>query len=210
MTAPASSRTATVPSCPDCASALTDDARFVRWCRSCGWNAHPGAKPVKGFDDRFRRKQNRAAEERLHRKVTAGGGDRPSAFDGPAVGAHLLAGLVHLATLALAVGGVVVDSVPQSERDRRLVVSRLDDSAVDTSHPPTWLRLEFVGQLPRTASAITLTDAEAAAIDAELAPARAAVAGALGRPAFRPAGPRPAAVPGCRRGGVRGRRGSRR
>ena len=69
-----------------------------------------------------------------------------------------------------------IASIPQSERARRLVASRLEETAVDASHPPTHLRTAYVRQLPQAAPAIVLTTAEVRAIDAELAPLRAALA----------------------------------
>ena len=70
-------------------------------------------------------------------------------------------------------------SIPQSERARRLVASRLEEAAVDASHPPTHLRMAYVRQLPATKPAIVLTPAEIRAVDAELAPLRAALARSL-------------------------------
>jgi Zn-dependent protease with chaperone function len=65
-----------------------------------------------------------------------------------------------------------VASIPPSERDRRLRVCELDDSAVDTSHPPTHLRLAYVRQLPAAEPSIALTEDELSSIDAELAATR--------------------------------------
>jgi Zn-dependent protease with chaperone function len=67
-----------------------------------------------------------------------------------------------------------IASIPQSERARRRLMSQLDDSAVDSTHPPTHLRLAYVEQLPATGSAIVLSATEADAIDAEFGPIRAA------------------------------------
>ena len=106
MITPPALAVATAPSCPACASGLTEDIRFVQWCQACGWNANPGAKAVKGRGDRFQRKLNRAAEERLHRRITETGAQR-SGLDTATVGAYVFSGLVHLVTLAVAVGGVL-------------------------------------------------------------------------------------------------------
>ena len=92
---------ATAAPCPTCGSALTDDPRFVRWCRSCGWNAHTTATAAKGRGDRLQRRFNRATEERLFRRVTESG-TRRSSIGGAYVAAYALSGLVHLVTLALA------------------------------------------------------------------------------------------------------------
>ena len=99
--------TATAATCPECTGGLTEDTRFVQWCQACGWNAHPGAKAAKGRGDRFRRRLNRASEERLYRRVTEGGAG-PSALDGVSVAAYAFSGVVHLVTLGLAIGGVLL------------------------------------------------------------------------------------------------------
>jgi Zn-dependent protease with chaperone function len=72
-----------------------------------------------------------------------------------------------------------VASIPENERARRLLVSELDDSAVDSTHPPTHLRIAFVRRLPAAEPAFTLNTDELAAVDKELAKPRAAVAGNL-------------------------------
>jgi len=97
---------ATAAPCPECASGLTEDTRFVQWCQACGWNANPGAKTATGRGDRFQRKLNRAAEERLHRRITETGAQR-SGLDTATVGAYVFSALVHLVTLTVAVGGVL-------------------------------------------------------------------------------------------------------
>ena len=87
--------------CRECGSTLTTDPRFVQWCQSCGWNAHPDATVAKTRGDRFDRRLNRAAEERLYRRLTVTTGPRPTR--GAAwFGAYALAGLVHLINLAVA------------------------------------------------------------------------------------------------------------
>jgi len=104
---PSAPPTATAVTCPECAHGLTEDTRFVQWCQDCGWNAHPGAKAAKGRGDRFRRRLNRASEERLYRRVTEGGAG-PAGFDGASLAAYALSGMVHLVTLGLAVGGAML------------------------------------------------------------------------------------------------------
>lgn len=91
--------------CRSCGSDLTSDPRFVQWCPSCGWNANPGGNQAKGRTDRLLRKLNSQAEERLYRKVTADPSTH-QALSAAKIGAFAMAGLVHLVTLALAVGGV--------------------------------------------------------------------------------------------------------
>jgi Zn-dependent protease with chaperone function len=99
------------PPCAACGSALTGDERFVVWCRSCGWNAHPNATTAKGRGDRFQRKLNRAAEERLYQHVTQHGTARPS-LDAARIAAYTLSAVVHLVTVALICGGVAMVLVP--------------------------------------------------------------------------------------------------
>ena len=93
--------------CPECGSALTTDPRFIRWCPSCGWNAHPGASAATTRGDRFGRRINRAAEARLFRRITESGRLR-SSRDGAWLAATGLATLVHLVTLAMGASGVLL------------------------------------------------------------------------------------------------------
>jgi Zn-dependent protease with chaperone function len=102
---------APAPPCAACGSALTSDVRFVVWCQSCGWNAHPGATAAKGRGDRFQRKLNRAAEERLYQRIARHGTAR-SAPDAASIAAYALSGLVHLVTVALVCAGVAMVLVP--------------------------------------------------------------------------------------------------
>lgn len=88
--------------CGSCGEPLTSDPRFVQWCQACGWNARPGAQEAVKRGDRFQRRLNREAEERLYRRVT--GGDARPGLATP--GAYALAGVVHLITLAVVVVGV--------------------------------------------------------------------------------------------------------
>jgi Zn-dependent protease with chaperone function len=89
--------------CGTCGKPLTTDPRFVQWCPACGWNANPGAKEAAGRGDRFKRRLNREAEERLYRRVTAGRSGGPAL----AAATYALAGVVHLVTLAVLAGGVL-------------------------------------------------------------------------------------------------------
>ncbi|MFE0458616.1 M48 family metalloprotease [Kitasatospora sp. NPDC058965] len=65
-----------------------------------------------------------------------------------------------------------LDSVPATERERRARLSALEMSAVDTTHPPTHLRVRMRAVRPARTAAVTVTAAEWAAVEAELAPAR--------------------------------------
>lgn len=97
--------------CADCGGETTADPRFVRWCTACGWNARPGVTAARTRRDRFDRRLNRAAEEALHRRVSAA----PEARFGRGAawfGAMALAGLVHLLTVALLLAAVLLLSTP--------------------------------------------------------------------------------------------------
>jgi Zn-dependent protease with chaperone function len=75
-----------------------------------------------------------------------------------------------------------VDSVPETERQRRLIVDRLHNTRTDRSHPANHSRLALVAERPQLPAALTVGDAEWAAVDAELAPGYLAAARAfLGR-----------------------------
>jgi hypothetical protein len=67
-------------------------------------------------------------------------------------------------------------TVPDTERVRRLRVSQLRGDASQYDCPPTYLRIQFVRKLPYSSPAVTVSSAEAHAIDAELLPARASIA----------------------------------
>lgn len=69
-----------------------------------------------------------------------------------------------------------ITSVPGTERTRRLRLSELRMSAVDTSHPPTHLRVRLVDARTPREAAISADAAETAAIEAELADSRARAA----------------------------------
>jgi Zn-dependent protease with chaperone function/predicted RNA-binding Zn-ribbon protein involved in translation (DUF1610 family) len=105
--AAATATAAPIPPCPECGSPLTADPRFVRWCTSCGWNVHPGGTDATTRADRFGRRLNRAAEERLFQRVTRAGDLRPTR-DGAWLAAAGLATLVHLVTLGIGVTGAAL------------------------------------------------------------------------------------------------------
>ncbi|MFC1441422.1 M48 family metallopeptidase [Streptacidiphilus sp. N1-10] len=69
-----------------------------------------------------------------------------------------------------------LSSVPESERARQLRVSELEGSTSDSSHPPTYLRVAFLRQLPATEPTIVVEPEQWTAVDHELAPLRAQVA----------------------------------
>jgi Zn-dependent protease with chaperone function len=63
-------------------------------------------------------------------------------------------------------------SVPPQETERLLRLSVRELSSVDSTHPPTYLRIRMLGHRPVPAPALVVAPEEAAAIEAELAPLR--------------------------------------
>jgi Zn-dependent protease with chaperone function len=62
-----------------------------------------------------------------------------------------------------------VDSVPETERQRRKIVDRLRNTRTDRSHPATHLRISLVQVRPQLSGVLKLDEDEWAEIDAELA-----------------------------------------
>ena len=63
-----------------------------------------------------------------------------------------------------------VDSVPETERQRRKVVDRLRNTRTDRSHPANHLRIALVEARPQLPGVLKVSEDEWAEIDAELAP----------------------------------------
>lgn len=61
-----------------------------------------------------------------------------------------------------------VTEIPKRELERRLRVSRLRETRIDGSHPPTYLRAKLVRAQPVPVAAVVLGSSEAAVTDAEL------------------------------------------
>jgi hypothetical protein len=72
-----------------------------------------------------------------------------------------------------------IASVPETERQRRLIVDRLHNTRADRSHPANHLRLALLAERPQLTAVVTLGEDEWAAVDAELAPGYRAVARAF-------------------------------
>ncbi|MER8184745.1 M48 family metallopeptidase [Kitasatospora sp. NPDC094015] len=86
--------------------------------------------------------------------------------DGPADGPDLWATLAER-----------IAAVPPSERERRLRLSERTLGAVDSTHPPTHLRIRMLTARPQITKALLVADpARHAEADAELAPHRARIA----------------------------------
>ncbi|MCX5210230.1 M48 family metallopeptidase [Kitasatospora sp. NBC_00240] len=67
-------------------------------------------------------------------------------------------------------------AVPAHETERLLRLSVRELSSVDSTHPPTYLRIRMLGHRPVPAPALVVAPEEAAAIEAELAPLRLRIA----------------------------------
>ncbi|KQV21806.1 MULTISPECIES: M48 family metallopeptidase [unclassified Kitasatospora] len=75
--------------------------------------------------------------------------------------------------------GALPGSLTPLERERRLRLSVREAGAVDSTHPPTHLRIKLIGRRPVDSHPVFFGPAEQAAVEAELAPAQGRVAGEL-------------------------------
>jgi Zn-dependent protease with chaperone function len=76
----------------------------------------------------------------------------------------------------------LIARIPALELERRRRISAAADYRVDSSHPPTHLRVALVRELPAADPKVELTAQEAEAIEKELAPAYAKIAVELAAP----------------------------
>ncbi|MFE9425963.1 M48 family metallopeptidase [Kitasatospora sp. NPDC006697] len=90
--------------CPNCGSLFDHDERFTEWCPSCEWNLG-GPPPQQGRAAR-RPARERDRAGRLFARLARHPGARP--WTAGRVGAGLLATLVHLVTVGIAVGSVLL------------------------------------------------------------------------------------------------------
>jgi Zn-dependent protease with chaperone function len=72
--------------------------------------------------------------------------------------------------------------IPERELERRRRLSAIAGHRVDSSHPPTQLRIELLRELPSTEPKIALTAQEVEAVERELAPAYGKIAVELAAP----------------------------
>ena len=72
-----------------------------------------------------------------------------------------------------------VDSIPDTEKQRRKIVDRLRNTRTDVSHPANHLRIALTEARPQSSGVLKLSEDEWAAIDAELAPGYARAARGL-------------------------------
>lgn len=78
-----------------------------------------------------------------------------------------------------------VDSIPETERQRRRILDKARNTRTDRTHPANHLRSALVHERPQWAGTIKLSEDEWARIDEELAPAGRAVAKRLMAPVVR-------------------------
>jgi Zn-dependent protease with chaperone function len=72
-----------------------------------------------------------------------------------------------------------VDSIPETEQQRRKIVDRARNTRTDRSHPANHLRIALIEARPQLPGVLKLSEDEWAAIDAELAPGYAGAARGL-------------------------------
>src|SRR5580765_550259 len=94
--------------CPDCGTTMPVAPGYVTWCDACGWNlSAPAVAPATGPFARLGARAGRHFGERALARVL----ERESLEPRPTVGrvaAYALAAVVHLGTLTLLVGGVLL------------------------------------------------------------------------------------------------------
>ncbi|WP_431683507.1 M48 family metallopeptidase [Kitasatospora sp. KL5] len=95
---------------------MAGNPRFTSWCPACEWNLDPSPAPPPNGTSRGRRRAERRARKdeatrravraRVERVYAAASADRSAVRDPAWLGATVLAGLVHLATVVLVVTAV--------------------------------------------------------------------------------------------------------
>jgi len=120
MSSPASPTAAVdgAVACPNCSTALTDDARFPLWCPACEWNlTRPTAVPEPrgawarrraARRDRRTAARERAVRARVERVYALAQSGAPQHRDAAWLAAAAIAGLVHLGTLTLLLGSLAL------------------------------------------------------------------------------------------------------
>lgn len=94
--------------CPNCGATLPVVHPYITWCHECGWNivAPTPPLPTSRFE-RLYEQAGRKAGERLRQELAAAPNLEPRLTAGKAL-AYAIAGGVHLITLGLIAGGVVL------------------------------------------------------------------------------------------------------
>lgn len=94
--------------CPSCGATLPVVPPYLTWCHECGWNIKAAPRPLPtGRFDRLYEEAGRRAGHRLARELAAAEKLEPRLTPTKAL-AYAIAACVHLLTLLLLVGGVVL------------------------------------------------------------------------------------------------------
>jgi Zn-dependent protease with chaperone function len=94
--------------CPNCGATLPVVQPYITWCDGCGWNiAAPVRPPPTGRFERLYEDAGRRSGERMERELARGDNLEPRLTLTKAF-AYAIAAAVHVVTLALLVGGVVL------------------------------------------------------------------------------------------------------
>jgi hypothetical protein len=108
--------------CPNCGASLPVVPPYLTWCHQCGWNVKAAPRPPlpAGRFDRLYEEAGRRVGQRLERELAAAETLEPRLTPSKAL-AYAIAAGVHLSTLLLVAGGVVLidSSRPRSSRSRR-------------------------------------------------------------------------------------------
>jgi Zn-dependent protease with chaperone function len=94
--------------CPSCGASLPVVQPYITWCDQCGWNITAPERPFPaGRFDRLYEQAGRRGGERMERELTAADELEPELTAGKAF-AYVIAAGVHLLTLVLLAGGVLL------------------------------------------------------------------------------------------------------
>ena len=100
--------TGTTQPCPTCGATLPVVQPYTTWCHECGWNLVAPPQPLpSGRFERLYEQAGRRAGERLERELSAATDLEPRLTAGKTL-AYALAAAVHLVTLGLLAGGIVL------------------------------------------------------------------------------------------------------
>ena len=95
--------------CPNCGASLPVVPPYLTWCHQCGWNVKAAPRPPlpAGRFDRLYEEAGRRVGQRLERELAAAETLEPRLTPSKAL-AYAIAAGVHLSTLLLVAGGVVL------------------------------------------------------------------------------------------------------
>jgi Zn-dependent protease with chaperone function len=98
----------TTQPCPECGATLPVVPPYLTWCHECDWNIVAPAPPLpRGRFERLYEQAGRRAGERLHQERLAAS-DLDARLTPSKALAYLIAALVHLVTIGLIAGGIVL------------------------------------------------------------------------------------------------------